>query len=390
MYILITFLGVLGTWGVARLCRQPLGRPALWGWVVLMLASVLNLYSSPFTIFMVAAHWLVVAGLVWFHRGMLKPYLIFGTLVALLFIPGILHIYPMADGSASVVSGKPWPYDDLYRLHNMTLFHFAGLVESLEISLVIGSVLGMILAAQRAPVLSLIALLAFYLPILSFHVLEPHHFFNPRYLSYAQPLMLLLVGVALVWLWDQSIGRMRFAKHVAMVGPMVVGMAAVTLASSLSLAGEIGQRVADWKGAARTIIDAQEDEFGFDLVVIAPKWNDNSLLYNMDQVSAPGKRVRLISGSTTSAYRNQRRKRLQIEHPEMFAGPLIRFLAKKDMTELESIADGHRGRIWAITTERPRLLRQIGFERVYRMPRYLAYYGGNVTRGPGVYMRPAR
>ena len=48
------------------------------------------------------------------------PYLIFGALVALLYIPGMIHIYPMADGSASVVNARPWPYDDLDRLHDMT------------------------------------------------------------------------------------------------------------------------------------------------------------------------------------------------------------------------------------------------------------------------------
>lgn len=345
MYALVAFFGLVGTWAVLRLRRGPGRRLA---WAVLGLASLLNLYTSPFAIFIVAIHWGAVAALAWRQRALLRPFLAFALLLAISYVPALLHMRPLFTRPASAGQGGHEDYESLALLAGISLNHFAGLVPALAVLLAFGSLLGAVVAWRQCRAFVLIAGASFAVPLVSLHLAKSGHFFNPRYLIYAQPHLVLLASLATVWLWDRA--ARRFASRAScldVLGPAAAGVGLVIALTQMTAGHELIGRKADWRSVARTLLADLHDG---DLVVIEPFFENNTLLYHMDRLSPAGGRVRLTPRSDACWYGMYHRKARFEETPRAFLGPRITMVGIADAGQLDRLP-AVEGATWLVASD---------------------------------------
>ncbi|HVN86098.1 MAG TPA: glycosyltransferase family 39 protein [Candidatus Binatia bacterium] len=341
-YALMVLLSLVGTWAVTRFRRDP-GRIT---WTVLGIASLLNLYTSPFAAFIVAIHWAAVAALAWRERR--RQLLGYALLVAVLYVPAVAHMWPMLSGSASIVHYSDDDYRHFLPLVTTSLVNFAGWIPTLAVLLAAGSVAGAAVLWRRCRVFVLIALASFVVPVASLYIKTPGHFFDPRYLIYALPHLLLLTATAIVRLWDRATKRFAWPT-LDTIGPAAVGVAVVYTVTLMTPHYELLGRTPDWRGAARAILAGLHDG---DCIAVKPFFDTNTVLYQLDQLAGAGRRVQVTPESENSWYRQYHRNRRVAEHPEDFRGPTITMTAITDLAQLDDLPSV-AGTIWLITDELP-------------------------------------
>jgi hypothetical protein len=350
MYVLVILLAMIGTWAVVSLSREPEIRHPVRRMAILLVVSLLNLYTSPFSVVLVAIHWGILALVAWPRPPLRLTFAVMAPVLAIAYLPAMFHMAPMIQGSADVVQYSANDYGNLGRLLRTTLLHFGGLVPAMVPLVAIGGLAGCVVAWRKCRPLVGISLLCFFVPLVGLYVAKPGHFFHPRYLSYAQPLILIMIAFTLVWIWDRTVGRSRTGPlplRLDLYGAGLVGVAILVVLTLSTPDHELIGKKGDWRGLVRTLLTEFQDGDG---VAIEPHYQDNTILYHLDETSEPGQRLRLSEDAGYSWYRLYRRNRLQARHPEEFGGPTVTL---RGIQSLEDLADPRlnqeSGRVWLVT-----------------------------------------
>jgi len=349
---LTIFLATLGTWALLELLDSGADRRGLRrALAALSIATLLNLYSNAFACLIAAIHWGAAGGFAIRRPALRRPLLAASTITLIPAVPVLWLLWPLFSGDAGILhEAPPNHYDhEFWKLLYQTLWGFSHRSWPLAIFLALGTGAGALLLSRRGRVLAWITLAMLILPVALISGLDPNHFYDGRYVAYVLPHMLILVAVAMGWIWDRFLARRVLTPKFGF--PPVLGPAGVALLLAAPLMigplhTELRFEKRDWRSLAARLYPEIRDE---DFIFISPPYNDNPLLYYLDRVAPTGGRVRLDPETPRSWYWEFYRRFRERENPRQFSGPGVHLVPIRRAGAVgEKTHLAHRA--WLVTT----------------------------------------